>query len=202
MSKKLTLSQQKYLDIIGAAKKEFIEYGFMEANMERISASAKVSKRTLYRHFESKSVLFEAVLIVINDSVNRNVSYPFDDNKSTEQQLNEISYKELEVIYCDYGISLARTILMEFLRQPAMANKLVKHTYNSRAITQWFEDAIDAGRLKNGDTKLMTEVYVSLFQGLLFWPQAMSTDIELSADEIQSKVNTVTAVFIQSYGLK
>ncbi len=201
MLKKLTLSQKKRLDILGAAKQEFVEYGFELANMERITTAAEVSKRTLYRHFETKSVLFESVLIAINDSINSNKSYPFDDRKSTELQLSEISYQEIEVMYSAYGMPFARSILMEFLRQPEMANKLIKNTYTSRAVTQWFEDAIEAGRLKSSDSKLMTDVYVSLFQGLLFWPQAMNTQLNLDDNETKIKVDTVTSVFLQSYGL-
>lgn len=49
--------------------------------MDRITSSAEVSKRTLYRHFESKEVLFESVLTIINDSVNESVSYHFDFKK-------------------------------------------------------------------------------------------------------------------------
>ena len=200
--KKLTRSQQKHLDIINAAKEEFIEHGFLAANMDRITSSAEVSKRTLYRHFESKEVLFESVLTIINDSVNENVSYQFDEEKSTEEQLNDIAYKEIEILYQTYGISLARTIVMEFLRQPDMAKNLIKNIYSIRAITQWFNMAIEAGRLKNVDSKLMTDVYVSLFQGLLFWPQVMNLDTEPTGDAVKSKVDTVTSIFIQSYGIK
>ena len=200
--KKLTRSQQKHLDIINAAKEEFIEHGFLAANMDRITSSAEVSKRTLYRHFDSKEVLFESVLTIINDSVNENVSYQFDEEKSTEEQLNDIAYKEIEILYRTYGISLARTIVMELLRQPDMAKNLIKNINSIRAITQWFNAAIEAGRLKNVDSKLMTDVYVSLFQGLLFWPQVMNLDTEPTDDAVKSKVDTVTSIFIQSYGIK
>lgn len=200
--KKLTRSQQKHFDIINAAKVEFIEHGFLAANMDRITSSAEVSKRTLYRHFESKEVLFESVLTIINESVNENVSYQFDEEKSTEDQLNDIAYKEIDILYQTYGIPLARTIVMEFLRQPDMAKNLFKNIYSIRAITQWFRSAIEAGRLKNSDPKLMTDVYVSLFQGLLFWPQVMNLDTEPTEDVMKTKVDTVTSIFIQSYGIK
>lgn len=88
MQKKLTRSQQKHLDIINAAKEEFIEFGFLAANMDRITSSAEVSKRTLYRHFESKEVLFESVLTIINDSVNESVSYHFDFKKKHGRTVN------------------------------------------------------------------------------------------------------------------
>ena len=95
--KQLTLSQQKHLDIIRAAKKEFIEYGFSGENMARITFSSGVSKRTLYRHFESKSVLFESVLIVINDSVSKNELYRFDlmRLKALSYSLMRLSIKKL-----------------------------------------------------------------------------------------------------------
>ncbi|MUL17968.1 TetR/AcrR family transcriptional regulator [Aliivibrio fischeri] len=202
MQKKLTRSQQKHLDIINAAKEEFIEFGFLAANMDRITSSAEVSKRTLYRHFESKEVLFESVLTIINDSVNESISYHFDPNKSTEEQLTEIAYKEIDVLYKTYGIALARTIVMEFLRQPEMAKTLIQNIYSIRAITQWFRSAIEAKRLKDADPKLMTDVYVSLFQGLFFWPQVMHFDLEPHGEELSQKIETLTSIFIQSYEIK
>ena len=201
MQKKLTRSQLKHLDIIEAAKKEFIEHGFIAANMNTISASAEVSKRTLYRHFESKEILFESVLNIINDSVNNNIDYPFYAEKSTEMQLTEITHREIEVIYQTYGIAFARTIVMEFLRQPTMARNLIENTYNTRAITQWFNKAIAAGRLKEVDPILMTGVYISLFQGLFFWPQVMNLDDVPTGEATTSKVNIVTSIFLQAYAV-
>ncbi|MUK49480.1 TetR/AcrR family transcriptional regulator [Aliivibrio fischeri] len=201
MQKKLTRSQQKHLDIINAAKEEFIEFGFLAANMDRITSSAEVSKRTLYRHFESKEVLFESVLTIINDSVNESVSYHFDFKKSMEEQLTEVAYKEIDVLYKTYGIALARTIVMEFLRQPEMAKHLIQNIYSIRAITQWFRSAIEAKRLKDIDPKQMTDVYVSLFQGLFFWPQVMHLDVEPQGKELRQKIETLTTIFLQSYGV-
>ncbi|MGR5470249.1 TetR/AcrR family transcriptional regulator, partial [Vibrio astriarenae] len=54
----MKLSEKKRLALIEAAQQEFIEYGFTCANMDRVCGRAATSKRTLYRHFESKDVLF------------------------------------------------------------------------------------------------------------------------------------------------
>ncbi|MEF1206011.1 TetR/AcrR family transcriptional regulator, partial [Photobacterium damselae] len=78
----MTRSEQKHLAIIDAAKEEFIQHGFLAANMDRISAAAEVSKRTLYRHFESKEVLFESVLTIIQDEVNQAIQYPYIEGKT------------------------------------------------------------------------------------------------------------------------
>ncbi|ELI6447010.1 TetR/AcrR family transcriptional regulator [Photobacterium damselae subsp. damselae] len=198
----MTRSEQKHLAIIDAAKEEFIQHGFLAANMDRISAAAEVSKRTLYRHFESKEVLFESVLTIIQDEVNQAIQYPYIEGKTLKEQLTEITYKEVDILYNTYGIPLSKTIVMEFMRQPEMAHNLVKTIYSNKAITQWFHDAMMAGKLKETNLNLITNIYVSLFQGLLFWPQVMTLAPNAEGKELTDKVETVVSIFLASYSLE
>ncbi|HIF9396934.1 TPA: TetR/AcrR family transcriptional regulator [Photobacterium damselae] len=202
MKTKMTRSEQKHLAIIDAAKEEFIQHGFLAANMDRISAAAEVSKRTLYRHFESKEVLFESVLTIIQDEVNQAIQYPYIERKTLKEQLTEITYKEVDILYNTYGIPLSKTIVMEFMRQPEMAHNLVKTIYSNKAITQWFHDAMMAGKLKETNLNLITNIYVSLFQGLLFWPQVMTLAPNAEGKELTDKVETVVSIFLASYSLE
>ncbi|MEF1220247.1 TetR/AcrR family transcriptional regulator [Photobacterium damselae] len=202
MKTKMTRSEQKHLAIIDAAKEEFIQHGFLAANMDRISAAAEVSKRTLYRHFESKEVLFESVLTIIQDEVNQAIQYPYIEGKTLKEQLTEITYKEVDILYNTYGIPLSKTIVMEFMRQPEMAHNLVKTIYSNKAITQWFHDAMMAGKLKETNLNLITNIYVSLFQGLLFWPQVMTLAPNAEGKELTDKVETVVSIFLASYSLE
>ncbi|MFB1076397.1 TetR/AcrR family transcriptional regulator [Photobacterium damselae] len=202
MKTKMTRSEQKHLAIIDAAKEEFIQHGFLAANMDRISAAAEVSKRTLYRHFESKEVLFESVLTIIQDEVNQAIQYPYVEGKTLKEQLTEITYKEVDILYNTYGIPLSKTIVMEFMRQPEMAHNLVKTIYSNKAITQWFHDAMMAGKLKETNLNLITNIYVSLFQGLLFWPQVMTLAPNAEGKELTDKVETVVSIFLASYSLE
>ena len=48
--------------IIAAAKKEFLKYGFTDASMRRIAASAGMSASGLYKHFTSKEEMFSALV--------------------------------------------------------------------------------------------------------------------------------------------
>ena len=49
--------------IIPCAKKEFLEKGFERASMRTIAANADISAAGLYRHFESKEAMFEALVL-------------------------------------------------------------------------------------------------------------------------------------------
>ncbi|MGF1685509.1 TetR/AcrR family transcriptional regulator [Photobacterium japonica] len=198
----MTRSELKRLAIIDAAKAEFIQHGFLGANMDRISAAAEVSKRTLYRHFESKENLFEAVLTILHESTNETVQYAFDPQRSLRQQLIEITYKEVDILYHTYGIPLSRTIVMEFLRQPDMASNLINTLYSSKAIMQWFREAMAANQLKQTELKTITNVYISLFQGSLFWPQVMSISPQAEGSALTEKVELVVSIFLASYAVE
>ena len=49
--------------IIPCAKKEFLDKGFERASMRTIAGNADISAAGLYRHFESKEAMFEALVL-------------------------------------------------------------------------------------------------------------------------------------------
>jgi TetR/AcrR family transcriptional regulator, regulator of autoinduction and epiphytic fitness len=55
-------STEKREQIFRAAVVEFQETGFRAASMDRISARAGASKRTVYKNFESKEKLFRELM--------------------------------------------------------------------------------------------------------------------------------------------
>src|SRR5712672_2196003 len=59
---KAALMARKRAVIVDAALKAFLEAGYAEASVNQIAATAGVSIKTLYRHFESKDDLFSAVM--------------------------------------------------------------------------------------------------------------------------------------------
>src|SRR5260221_2546260 len=59
---KAALMARKRAVIVDAALKAFLDAGYAEASVNQIAATAGVSIKTLYRHFESKDELFSAVM--------------------------------------------------------------------------------------------------------------------------------------------
>ena len=192
----MTRSEQKRLAIINAAKEEFIQYGFIAANMDRVSLNAEVSKRTLYRHFESKEVLFESVLAIIQSSVDETIDYPFSLDVSLYEQLKAISNKEVDILYHTYGIPLTRVILIEFLRHPEMAHAIIAKIYNGKALRNWFADAMASGQLKIMPLDLLTNTYLSLFNGMFLWPQVFELQPIPSDKEREDKIEHLVSVVL------
>lgn len=59
---KAALMTKKRALIVDAALKAFLAAGYAESSVNQIAASASVSIKTLYRHYESKAELFSAVM--------------------------------------------------------------------------------------------------------------------------------------------
>ena len=195
----MTRSEQKRLAIIEAAKEEFIEHGFSAANMNNICTAAEVSKRTLYRHFESKEVLFEAVLAIVQEDIERNVHYAYLPEKSLTEQLTDITFHEVDILYNTYGIAFSRTIVMEFFRQPELAKSITQRLYRTRAVSSWFEQAMAEGSLVAPDLQTITSVYISIFQGQLFWPQVLDILPRPAGEELEQKVATIVSTVLRAF---
>jgi len=58
---------QSHLRVIGAAKKEFLQYGFADASMRRIAKEAGITASALYKHFENKEEMFAALVQPVID---------------------------------------------------------------------------------------------------------------------------------------
>jgi AcrR family transcriptional regulator len=59
---KAALMEQKRMAIVAAARQAFLDSGYSETSMDGIAEAAKVSVKTIYRHFENKDELFSAVM--------------------------------------------------------------------------------------------------------------------------------------------
>ena len=57
-----TSAERTRRQILEAAYESFYQRGFTRSSVDEIAAMAKVTKRTLYNHFESKDSLLAAVL--------------------------------------------------------------------------------------------------------------------------------------------
>ena len=48
--------------IVDAARELFVELGFQATTLDKVAQRAKISKLSIYRHFENKEALFSAAI--------------------------------------------------------------------------------------------------------------------------------------------
>jgi AcrR family transcriptional regulator len=78
--------QARKAELLAAARRVFERHGFLEARVADIVAEAEVAQGTFYSYFESKDVVFQAVVEGVVDSMLDEVSTPYREPDATPLQ--------------------------------------------------------------------------------------------------------------------
>lgn len=168
----MKLTEIKRQNIIDAAIVEFQEQGFLGAKTTAIAKRASVSSRTLYKHFESKEALFEAISDIM---VERNWSMepvPYDPTRDFAEQLKDALWRYVGVITEETAIGLNRMVLSELIRDLDRSQKFfAESATHDYPITRLVSEAMEADVLRKADAGLATNQLLGLVKNFFFWPE-------------------------------
>ncbi len=125
------LSPEKTEAILKGGMQEFLANGYAATSMDRVAIAAKVSKATVYSHFQDKEGLFIALIQHLVESKFRSI---FDtDNADVLQASPQIVLRELANRALSIGtdepqfLNFMRLILGESERFPQLARTFVSN---------------------------------------------------------------------------
>jgi TetR/AcrR family transcriptional regulator of autoinduction and epiphytic fitness len=196
----MKLSEKKRLALIEAAQQEFIEHGFSCANMDRVCERAGASKRTLYRHFESKDVLFIESIQTVLETQRARLQLKYTSDIDVETQLRTYLHAKLDSMYEDFGLPLAKMVISEFMRTPELAeNYLHQLQRQDELLENWFTDAIADNKVKGPDPAMMSCMLMCLLKGNCLWPQVVANQAVPSAEQRKKIVEDILTLFFDGY---
>jgi TetR/AcrR family transcriptional regulator len=99
--------------ILNAAIKEFSEYGFAGARIDRIAKIAKINKAMIYYHYKSKEKLYEAILSIHTDGIQNFVKNVIPDGKADINQIYTLIAKFIDYLN-GFGPEFIKIMLGEF----------------------------------------------------------------------------------------
>ncbi len=143
----MSVSDQKKKQIVEAAIAEFQEKGYAGASMDRISERAQVSKRTVYNHFESKDVLFKEINQCLADQINSALEVAYDPATPIRDALVRLGWAEGELMINPCFMSLARMVMSETIRDPALAADMDSRMTKISVFTEFMDRATREGKL-------------------------------------------------------
>jgi AcrR family transcriptional regulator len=108
--------------IIDAALRAFLDEGYAGSSVNRIAASAGVSIKTLYRHFDDKDDLFVAVIQDACATVASATDPPWFDKPPLEG-LAEAGGEHLRYFLSDDQLALYRVVTRESQRFPELGRR-------------------------------------------------------------------------------
>jgi AcrR family transcriptional regulator len=188
--------------IVDAAYELFVELGFQATTMDKVAQRAKISKLSIYRHFENKEALFSAAITArCHQFAPQALSESIDG--SAKDQLMAV------------GSSLLRTLLNPEVR--GVEAMIMADKTNQESLSKLHYDAGPAhviaqieALLRQLHTKAVLEVPDPLQSARLFAALFKGSDLLLIArfdqaravddNEIESYCRSAVAMFLDAHG--
>ncbi|MEB1351633.1 TetR/AcrR family transcriptional regulator [Xanthomonas campestris pv. campestris] len=194
------LTDRKRHAILEAAIAEFRQQGFEATSMDRIAATAGVSKRTVYNHFPSKDTLFGEILRGLWQRSAEAVSLAYQPGQPLRPQLLELLQQKLRLLEDPAFIDLSRVAIAEGIHSPARARELLAQLGSKEeGTTTWVRAALADGRLVAVDPAFAAQQLQALVKGFAFWPQLALGQPALSPEEQAQVAASAVNMFLGVY---
>ncbi len=181
---------------------EFKNHGYQHTSMDKIAASAKVSKRTVYNHFSSKESLFSEILVPLFSELQEASRTPYQRDVPVPEQLREMLNRKLAWLNDENYKSLARVAFAELINQPDKARTLFeKMSQTEESLVKWISEAIADGKLKPCDPAFAAEQLYALVKSFAFWPQLVMGQPALDEQQQQRVIDSAIELFMNTYGM-
>lgn len=193
-------SELKREAILSAAKCAFQEFGVQNTSMDKLSAMAKVSKRTVYNHFESKEAIVMELLSELWRTAMEEQEIADLAALDLEQQLIALLEREVKVVSDPHYIELAKVALGYFFYKPEeLKQQEAKMLKQETALFRWLMEQQERQTLAMDDITVASVQLHSLVKGSAFWPQLMGLKPGLTATEGRTLAEQSARLFLSQY---
>ncbi|WP_415757558.1 TetR/AcrR family transcriptional regulator [Pseudomonas sp. LT1P18] len=197
------LTDRKREAIIQAAITEFRANGFDITSMDKIAATAGVSKRTVYNHFPSKEELFAEILNQLWARVTSEQETPYRPDLPLRDQMRRMLMAKLQMLGDDNFLDLARVAIAATIHSPERAQNMVARMgEREEGLTVWIRAAQADGRLKPVAPEFAAQQIQGMLKSFAFWPQISMGLPGLSAEMQTTVVESALDMFLACYQLQ
>jgi len=193
----------KRRQILGGARKVFMDLGFDGASMGEIARAAGVSKGTLYVYFTDKCRLFEA--IVEQEMLQQDeVSFDLDPARDAPTTLKEFGEAYVALLCRPGGGSAIRTVMAIAERMPEVGRRYYERVLDRiiNRLAAYLQARVKAGELAIDDCQLAASQFVQTCHASLFLPFLFQAAPAPSAERIAKVVESATRMFLAAYRAK
>lgn len=194
------LTDRKRESIVLAAIAEFRANGFEATSMDKVAATAEVSKRTLYNHFASKEDLFAEILNQLWQRAASQVELPYQPGQPLREQLMALMSQKLAMLGSEDFMDLARVAIAATIHSPERAqDMLARIGEKESALVAWIKAAHKDGRLQAVDAALAAQQLENLVKGTAFWPQVTMGQPRLGPKAQKQLAASAVDLFLSHY---
>ncbi|MFC3032740.1 TetR/AcrR family transcriptional regulator [Pseudoalteromonas fenneropenaei] len=196
----MKVSEKKRLQIINTAERLFALQGVAATSMDQVAAEAEVSKRTVYNHFATKTVLFQAVMTEMFYKIEQGAEVVFDPMRDISAQLTEIANQEVQLLTSDEFLKIAKIAFLQLLQDSELAQSLSNAQFGClRYFERFLASATEQGVLRVTDFELAAKQFVYQLKSLIFYPALYGFEQITKAQQAYYIEETVK-LFVARYG--
>jgi len=196
------LTDRKREAIIQAAIAEFRANGFEITSMDKIAATAGVSKRTVYNHFPSKEELFAEILNQLWARISAEQSVTYNRDQPLREQLRQMLQAKVQLMADENFLTLARVAIAATIHSPERAQNMIERMgEREEALTVWIRAAQADGRLKAVDPEFAAHQVQGLLKTFGFWPQMSMGRAALDVEMQNTVAESALEMFLACYQL-
>ncbi|HWH86825.1 MAG TPA: TetR/AcrR family transcriptional regulator [Pseudomonas sp.] len=194
------LTDRKREAIIQAAIAEFRAHGFEITSMDKIAATAGVSKRTVYNHFPSKEELFAEILNQLWERIIAEPSVSYNRDQPLSEQLRQILLEKVQMMADENFLTLARVAIAATIHSPERAQNMIERMgEREEGLTVWIRAAQADGRLNQVDPEFAAHQVQGLLKAFAFWPQISLGRAALDPDMQNAVAESALDMFLARY---
>ncbi len=197
----MEIKEEKIAAIIKAATEEFLLKGFDAAVMENIARKSKVSKRTLYKYFPLKEMLFQTIVDTLFSQVNKTLSIEFHNDKTLEVMLKDLLMKKLEMVNKNDFIRLSKLLTAEHIKRTKPDPQILLPLEQSQNnFEQWVISCQLNNKITNKlNSKQISDWFHALFDGMILWPIIIGLRPPLSKTEQITFTDLIIKSFLKQF---
>jgi AcrR family transcriptional regulator len=188
--------------IVDAACELFVELGFQATTMDKVAQRAKISKLSIYRHFENKEALFSAAIAARCHQFAPQALFEGVDG-SAEEQLMAVGSSLLRTLLSPDVSGVEAMIMADKTNQKSLS-KLQYEAGPAHVIAQikaLFRQLHAKGVLNVPDPVQSARLFAALFKGSDLLAIARFDDARAKDDnEIDSYCRSAVALFLAAHG--
>lgn len=179
--------------ILDTAKSEFQSKGLHGSGMNEIARKANVSKRTLYKHFNSKDELYKELINSLVDNVRAGLIYEFNESKSFVEMLDAHIRNNINYLKSEEVIEISRILVAEQIKGAELEAEFLKRFNVFRGhFLRWLEICVEKKLYKNDlPLSFVSDFFHRTITGMVFWPIIVGSKTEFSKAEIDNIVEIV-----------
>lgn len=185
--------------ILAAALKVFSESGYSGASMDMVAIAAGLSKPTLYQYFDSKELLFAAMMQHKRDDMLVAFREPAGDDMVV--QLHRFAWTYADTVMQPDMLSLARLTIGEVQRFPALGRAYQEAGPDRllEGLMGYLDAYRAAGRLNFDDAELAAEDLWGLILSAPRTQALYKPDLILSREALARFVHNGLRVYLRAY---